>query len=71
MNSKEPHAPIEARWSEEQMQTNWRGFRAALELWSIEKSYDPREQRSADGGPGTEGGAGAPVPAGGALAGRP
>ena len=59
MNSKEPHAPIEAPWSEEQMQLNWRGFCAARELWVVEKNYDPCAQ-----GPEGPEGAGVPVPVG-------
>ena len=41
MNSLEPHAPVEAVWSEEEMVKCWRGFRAARELWIVEKNFDP------------------------------
>ena len=57
MNSKEPHPPVEAPWSEGSMELNWRGFQAARQIWVIEKGYDP----CADGPPG-----GVAVPAGGA-----
>ena len=60
MNSKEPHPPVEAPWSEESMAMNWRGFQAARQLWVIEKGYDP----CADGPSG-----GVAVPAGGAPGG--
>lgn len=64
MNSREPHAPVEAPWSEDDMERNWRGFQAARELWVIEKNYDPTARGE---GPEPEGleGAGVPVPAGG------
>jgi hypothetical protein len=60
MNSKEPHPPVEAPWSEASMELNWRGFQAARQLWVIEKGYDP----CADGP-----GGGVAVPAGGAPVG--
>jgi len=58
MNSLEPHAPVEAVWSEEEMVKCWRGFRAARELWIVEKNFDPcggvggAVAVSAGGGPG-------------------
>ncbi|HOX59364.1 MAG TPA: hypothetical protein PLC99_20970 [Verrucomicrobiota bacterium] len=50
MNSREAHAPIEGRWSEEQMEMNWRGFRAARELWVVANNYDPTQKREAETG---------------------
>jgi hypothetical protein len=41
VNSKEPHPPVEAPWSDEEMRRCWEGFDAALKLWRIEKNYDP------------------------------
>jgi hypothetical protein len=64
MNSREPHPPVEAPWSEEQMEVNWRGFQAARQLWVIEKNYDPTGQRPEYGGQRAEGGAGVSVPVG-------
>lgn len=49
VNSKEPHAPVEAVWGEPEMVKCWRGFRAARELWVVEKNYDPC---GGDGGQG-------------------
>jgi len=48
MNSHEPHPAIEAPWSEAHVERNWKGFAAALELWRIEKDYDPREKQKAE-----------------------
>lgn len=41
VNSKEPSAPIEHVWSDEEMESGWRAFQAAHQLWCIEKNYDP------------------------------
>lgn len=41
INSREPHAPVEAPWSQEQMQRCWQAFEAARRLWVIEKNYEP------------------------------
>ena len=62
MNSKEPHAPVEAPWSEATMEVNWRGFCAARELWVVEKNYDPCASGFGPEGPE---GSGVVVPVGG------
>jgi hypothetical protein len=41
MNSREPHAPVEAPWSEEELERCWVAFEAARRLWMIEKRYEP------------------------------
>ena len=41
VNSNEPSVPIEHVWSDEEMELGWRAFKAAHQLWCIEKNYDP------------------------------
>ena len=41
VNSNEPSEPIEHVWSAEELETGWRAFMAAHQLWVIEKGYDP------------------------------
>jgi len=41
MNSREPHPPVEAPWSEEHLADGWEAFKAAHKLWTIEKGYAP------------------------------
>jgi hypothetical protein len=48
INSVEPSAPIEHVWTEDEMETGWRAFGAAWELWVIEKGYDPSEKLKAE-----------------------
>jgi hypothetical protein len=43
VNSREPHPPVEAAWSEAEMARCWMGFEAALALWRVEKNFDPRQ----------------------------
>jgi hypothetical protein len=50
VNSAEPSAPVEHPWSEEELQAGLESFEAALVIWRNEKGYDPRGQRSEDGG---------------------
>jgi hypothetical protein len=42
MNSREPSPPVEAVWSEEQLEVSWVGFEAALTLWRVKEILDPR-----------------------------
>jgi hypothetical protein len=46
VNSNEPSVPFEHVWSEEEMQTGWLAFKAAHQLWCIEKNYDPSTSRT-------------------------
>jgi hypothetical protein len=41
VNSVEPSAPIEHVWTDDDMETGWRAFMAAYQLWVIEKGYEP------------------------------
>ena len=41
VNSVAPETPVEHVWGEAEMDAGWRAFRAARELWAIEKDYDP------------------------------
>jgi hypothetical protein len=43
INSREPAAPVEHRWTEEEIQLGWLAFQSAQMLWRIEKNYDPRQ----------------------------
>ena len=43
VNSIEPSAPVEHVWSDGEMESGWRAFMAAYQLWVIEKGYDPAE----------------------------
>ena len=49
MNSREPHEPVEAPWSEEEMERCWVAFEAARRLWIIEKRYEPTSVSSVEG----------------------
>jgi hypothetical protein len=55
VNSTEPTAAVEQVWSEEELRAGLESFEAALVIWRNEKSYDPRGQRSEDGGQRTDG----------------
>jgi hypothetical protein len=50
VNSAEPSAPVEHLWTEEELRVGLESFEAALVIWRNEKGYDPRGQRSEDGG---------------------
>jgi len=41
VNSREPHPPVEAPWSEEHLAQSGSASEAAHRLWVIEKGYDP------------------------------
>jgi hypothetical protein len=43
VNSREPSAPVEHAWSEEELKEGLAAFLAAQRLWVIEKDYDPAE----------------------------
>jgi hypothetical protein len=49
VNSVEPSVPIEHVWSDEEMESGWRAFMAAHQLWVIEKGYDPAAKEKAEG----------------------
>ncbi len=51
VNSTEPSALVEHVWSEEELDSAWECFQAALVIWRNEKSYDPRVQPVAAGFP--------------------
>jgi len=42
VNSTEPAAPVEHLWTEEELESGWESFEAALVIWRNEKNYDPR-----------------------------
>ena len=46
LNSREPHEPVEAPWSEEELERCWVAFEAARRLWMIEKRYDPTKEKA-------------------------
>jgi hypothetical protein len=48
VNSREPHAPVEAVYSEEELARCWRAFEAARQLWVVEKGYEPGASRTCD-----------------------
>jgi len=54
VNSREPHPPVEAPWSEAELERCWVAFEAALTLWRVEKNFDPRVQRPEVGGQRSE-----------------
>lgn len=41
INSVEPAIPVEHVWSDDQIESGWRAFAAAHQLWVVEKGYDP------------------------------
>ena len=41
VNSTEPSVPIEHVWPDDQIESGWKAFLAAHQLWVVEKSYDP------------------------------
>jgi len=48
VNSREAHPPVEAPWSEAQMERCWAAFEAARRLWMIEKNYELGEKLKAE-----------------------
>jgi hypothetical protein len=47
VNSTEPTAPVEHLWTEEELESGWESFEAALVIWRNEKNYDPRASQEA------------------------
>ena len=42
VNSREAHSPVEALWTEPELERCWQAFEAAMALWRVEKNFDPR-----------------------------
>ena len=51
MNSREAHPPVEAPWSETEMERCWTAFEAARQLWIVEKNFDPCASRTGASSP--------------------
>ena len=44
VNSREAHPPVEAPWTEPELERCWEAFEAAMALWRVEKNFDPRQR---------------------------